>query len=50
MFFKTFVLKAKSTIDFLQSVINKRLWNQLDNMDRHYEHCFLIIHGHYMRP
>ena len=37
--------EAKSTIDFLQSVINKRLWNQIDNMDRHYEHTFVIIHG-----
>ena len=37
--------EAKSSIDFLQSVINRRLWNQLDNMDRHYEHCILIIHG-----
>ena len=25
--------EAKSAFDFLQSVINKRLWNQLDNMD-----------------
>ena len=29
--------EAKSTIDFLQSVLNGRLWNQVDNMDRHYE-------------
>ena len=25
--------EAKSSIDFLQSVINQRLWNQVDNMD-----------------
>ena len=37
--------EAKSTIDFLQSVINKRLWTQLDNMDRHYEHTIVMIHG-----
>jgi Fanconi anemia group M protein len=37
--------EAKSTIDFLQSVINKRLWNQVDNMDRHYEYSIVIIHG-----
>ena len=43
--FNDVCFEAKSTIDFLQSVINKRLWNQLDNMDRHYEHCILIIHG-----
>ena len=43
--FNDVCFEAKSSIDFLQSVINKRLWNQLDNMDRHYEHCILIIHG-----
>jgi len=43
--FNDICFEAKSSIDFLQSVINKRLWNQLDNMDRHYEHCILIIHG-----
>ena len=37
--------EAKSSSDFLQSVINKRIWNQLDNMDRHYEHTYVIIHG-----
>jgi ERCC4-type nuclease len=43
--FQDVCFEAKSSIDFLQSVINKRLWNQLDNMDRHYEHNILIIHG-----
>ena len=42
--FNDVCFEAKSSIDFLQSVINRRLWNQLDNMDRHYEHCILIIH------
>ena len=37
--------EAKSSCDFLQSVINKRLWNQIDNMDRHFEHTYVIIHG-----
>jgi len=37
--------EAKSSIDFLQSVINQRLWNQVDNMDRYFEHCIVIIHG-----
>lgn len=37
--------EAKSTIDFLQSIINGRLWNQIDNMDRHFEHSIVIIHG-----
>ena len=37
--------EAKSSSDFLQSVINKRLWNQIDNMDRHFEHTYVIIHG-----
>ena len=36
--------EAKSTVDFLQSVINKRLWNQVDNMDRHYEYSLSLIH------
>ena len=40
--FSDICFEAKSSVDFLQSVINKRLWNQLDNMDRHYEHCILI--------
>ena len=29
--------EAKSTTDFLGSVISKRLWTQIDNMDRHYK-------------
>ena len=36
---------AKSTIDFLGSVMSKRLWTQLDNMDRHYQTNVVIIHG-----
>lgn len=43
--FNDVCFEAKSSFDFLQSVINKRLWNQIDNMDRHYEHSFIIIHG-----
>jgi len=37
--------EAKSTIDFLGSVLSKRLWTQLDNMDRHYKTNVVIIHG-----
>ena len=37
--------EAKSAQDFLQSVINKRLWNQLDNMDRTYEINIVVIYG-----
>ena len=37
--------EAKSTIDFLGSVMSKRLWTQLDNMDRHYQTNVVIIHG-----
>ena len=29
--------EAKSAHDFLASVMNKRLWTQLDNMDRAYK-------------
>tara|TARA_R100000687_G_C6450443_1_gene165006 strand:+ start:956 stop:1633 length:678 start_codon:yes stop_codon:yes gene_type:complete len=43
--FSDMVFECKSAVDFLQSIINKRLWNQIDNMDRHYEHSFVIIHG-----
>ena len=31
--FNDVCFEAKSSFDFLQSVINKRLWNLLDNMD-----------------
>jgi len=37
--------EAKSTVDFLGSVMSKRLWTQLDNMDRHYQTNVVIIHG-----
>ena len=37
--------EAKSTTDFLGSVMSKRLWTQLDNMDRHYATNIVIIHG-----
>ena len=37
--------EAKSTHDFLSSVINKRLWTQLDNMDRCYKTNVVIIYG-----
>ena len=40
-----YVLKAKSTFDFLQSVMSKRLWNQIDNMDRAYMNNIVIVHG-----
>ena len=37
--------EAKSTHDFLSSVISKRLWTQLDNMDRCYKTNVVIIYG-----
>lgn len=37
--------EAKSTTDFLGSVMSKRLWTQLDNMDRHYTTNVVIIYG-----
>ena len=37
--------EAKSTIDFIGSVMSKRLWTQLDNMDRHYQTNVVIIYG-----
>ena len=37
--------EAKSATDFLGSVMTKRLWTQLDNMDRHYRTNVVIIYG-----
>tara|TARA_Y100000401_G_C8308151_1_gene218149 strand:- start:708 stop:1397 length:690 start_codon:yes stop_codon:yes gene_type:complete len=37
--------EAKSTFDFLSSVINKRLWNQLDNMDAKFVNNIVIVYG-----
>lgn len=38
-------IEAKSAADFLQSVRNKRLFNQLDNMDRAYNKNIILIYG-----
>jgi len=37
--------EAKSSIDFLGSVLSKRIWTQIDNMDRHYKTNVVIIYG-----
>tara|TARA_R110002020_G_scaffold186810_2_gene384901 strand:+ start:234 stop:926 length:693 start_codon:yes stop_codon:yes gene_type:complete len=37
--------EAKSAMDFLNSVINKRIWTQVDNMDRNYNKNFVVIYG-----
>jgi ERCC4-type nuclease len=37
--------EAKSTHDFLSSIISKRLWTQLDNMDRCFKTNIVIIYG-----
>ena len=37
--------EAKSTHDFLASIMSKRLWTQLDNMDRCYKTNIVIIYG-----
>ena len=37
--------EAKSAVDFLGSVLSKRLWTQIDNMDRHYQTNVVIIYG-----
>tara|TARA_R110000824_G_scaffold127475_2_gene287674 strand:+ start:3985 stop:4680 length:696 start_codon:yes stop_codon:yes gene_type:complete len=37
--------EAKSTHDFLSSVVTKRLWTQLDNMDRCYDNNIVIVYG-----
>jgi ERCC4-type nuclease len=37
--------EAKSSFDFLMSVMNKRLWNQIDNMDRAFNNNIIIMYG-----
>tara|TARA_R100001440_G_scaffold16224_1_gene27504 strand:+ start:15327 stop:16022 length:696 start_codon:yes stop_codon:yes gene_type:complete len=37
--------EAKSVTDFISSVMSKRIWTQIDNMDRHYNHNIVIIYG-----
>jgi len=37
--------EAKSSHDFINSVMSKRMWTQLDNMDRHYTTNVVIIYG-----
>ena len=37
--------EAKSSLDFLTSVMSKRLWTQLDNMDRCYKTNVVIVYG-----
>ena len=38
--------EAKSAVDFMQSVINKRIWTQVDNMDKWYEKNFVPSKRH----
>ena len=37
--------EAKSAVDFMQSVVNKRIWTQVDNMDKWYDKNFVVIYG-----
>lgn len=37
--------EAKSAQDFLQSIMNKRIWTQVDNMDKHFNNNFVVIYG-----
>lgn len=37
--------EAKSAHDFMASILNKRIWTQLDNMDRCFTRNFLVIYG-----
>ena len=43
--FDNVCFEAKSVQDFIGSVMSKRLWTQLDNMDRHYHTNVVIIYG-----
>jgi len=44
--FGNVVIEAKSMSDFLASVRNKRIFNQISNMEDNYEKCYVIIYGH----
>ena len=37
--------EAKSVVDFIGSVMSKRIWTQIDNMDRYYKTNIVIIYG-----
>jgi ERCC4-type nuclease len=37
--------EAKSTTDFIGSILSKRLWTQLDNMDRCFKNNIVVIYG-----
>ena len=37
--------EAKSVVDFIGSVMSKRIWTQIDNMDRYYKTNVVIIYG-----
>ena len=37
--------EAKSAQDFLQSIMNKRIWTQVDNMDKNYNNSFVVVYG-----
>tara|TARA_R100001163_G_C5059916_1_gene196658 strand:+ start:33 stop:758 length:726 start_codon:yes stop_codon:yes gene_type:complete len=37
--------EAKSAQDFLQSIMNKRMWLQVDNMDKNFNNNFVVIYG-----
>jgi|TARA_R100000152_G_C6751755_1_gene175423 ERCC4-type nuclease len=43
--FNDVCFEAKSTTDFLGSVISKRMWTQIDNMDRAYKTNIVLIYG-----
>tara|TARA_R110000744_G_scaffold375_3_gene1420 strand:+ start:19471 stop:20145 length:675 start_codon:yes stop_codon:yes gene_type:complete len=38
-------IEAKSIEDFIMSAMNKRIWNQVDNMDRCFKNTFVVIYG-----
>ena len=43
--FNDVCFEAKSSFDFLQSIVNNRLWNQMDNMDRAFDNNIVILYG-----
>lgn len=43
--FNDICFEAKSAVDFIGSVMSKRIWNQLDNMDRAFNINIVMIYG-----
>jgi len=43
--YNSIAIERKSYSDFISSILNKRIWNQIINMKNNYKDCYLIISG-----